>query len=69
MRSRSSLILLCAALPAGVLPAPAQQYPNKPIRVIVGFAAGNDIIVRVLAPRITEGLGQSIIIDNRPGGS
>lgn len=68
MLSRFSLILLCA-LPAGVLPAPAQQYPNKPIRVIVGFAAGggNDIIVRVLAPRITEGLGQSIIIDNRPG--
>lgn len=63
------MILLCAALPAGALPAPAQPYPNKPIRVIVGFAAGggNDIIVRVLAPRITEGLGQSIIIDNRPG--
>src|SRR5262245_2523811 len=63
------MIMLCAALPFGVLGAPAQQYPDKPIRVIVGFAAGggNDIIVRVLAPRLTEVLGQSIIIDNRPG--
>ena len=63
------MILLCADLLAGAVPAFAQQYPNKPIRIIVGFAAGggNDIIVRVLTPRMTEGLGQSIIIDNRPG--
>jgi tripartite-type tricarboxylate transporter receptor subunit TctC len=63
------MTLLCAVLPLAALTAPAQQYPNKPIRIIVGFAAGggNDIIVRVLAPRLTEALGQSIIIDNRPG--
>ncbi|HKA44514.1 MAG TPA: tripartite tricarboxylate transporter substrate binding protein [Burkholderiales bacterium] len=47
----------------------AKDFPNKPVRIIVGFAAGggNDIIVRVLAPRLTEALGQSVIIDNRPG--
>ena len=47
----------------------AKNYPNKPIRIVVGYAAGggNDIIVRVLAPRLIEGLGQSVIVDNRPG--
>ncbi len=47
----------------------AKNYPSKPIRIVVGYAAGggNDIIVRVLAPKLTEGLGQSIIVDNRPG--
>ena len=65
----SSMILLCAALLAGAVPAFAQQYPSRPIRIIIGFAAGggNDIIVRVLVPRLTEALGQSVIIDNRPG--
>ena len=62
---------LCASL-ACALGAPAQSqenFPTKPIRVIVGFAAGggNDIIVRVLAPKMSEGLGQPLIIENRPG--
>src|SRR5262245_62165448 len=63
------MMLSSATLGAAVVPALAQPYPNKSIRVIVGFAAGggNDIIVRVLAPRLTEALGQAIIIDNRPG--
>ena len=52
------------------LPAWAQDnYPNKPIRIIVGYAAGggNDIIVRVLSPKMSEGLGQTVIIENKPG--
>jgi len=46
-----------------------ENFPTKPIRIIVGFAAGggNDIIVRVLAPKMGEGLGQPVIIENRPG--
>ncbi len=47
----------------------AQEYPSKPIRVIVGYAAGggNDIIVRVLAPHMQEGLRQPVVVENRPG--
>jgi len=45
------------------------SFPNKPIHIVVGFAAGggNDIIVRVLAPKMSEGLGQPIIVENKPG--
>ena len=47
----------------------AKDFPGRPIRMIIGFAAGggNDIIVRVLVPRLNEAFGQSVIIDNRPG--
>lgn len=54
----------------GVAPgAHGQAYPHKPIRIVVGYAAGggNDIIVRILAPRMSEFLGQPVIVDNRPG--
>jgi tripartite-type tricarboxylate transporter receptor subunit TctC len=55
---------------ACALPAMAQdQYPNKPIRIIVGYAAGggNDIIVRVMQPEMQKGLGQPVIVENKPG--
>lgn len=61
-------IAACAlfALPAG---AWAQGYPVKPVRMLVGFAAGSttDLIGRVLAQKMSEGLGQSVIMENRPG--
>jgi tripartite-type tricarboxylate transporter receptor subunit TctC len=70
MRLRIALLLY--ALLACALSAPARaqdNFPTKPVHVIVGFAAGggNDIIVRVLAPKMSEGLGQPVIIENRPG--
>jgi tripartite-type tricarboxylate transporter receptor subunit TctC len=49
----------------------AQSYPSRPVRVIVAAAAGgaNDIIMRLIAPWLSEHLGQQFIIENRPGGS
>lgn len=48
---------------------PARNFPSKPIRIVVGYAAGggNDIVIRIIAPKMTEGLGQPIIVENRPG--
>jgi tripartite-type tricarboxylate transporter receptor subunit TctC len=63
-------IALLASLACGLpLAGQAQDYPGKPVHIIVGFAAGggNDIIVRVLAPKMSEGLGQPVIVENRPG--
>jgi tripartite-type tricarboxylate transporter receptor subunit TctC len=47
----------------------AANFPNRPIRIIVAFAAGggNDIIARIVAPKMSENMGQPIIIENRPG--
>ena len=59
--------LAAAAIVAAA--APAQDYPTKPIRIIVGYTTGggNDLISRLLAPKLAEGLGQPVIIENRPG--
>ena len=49
--------------------APAQDYPSKPIRMIVGFppGGGTDVMARLVAPRMTETWNQQVVIDNRPG--
>jgi tripartite-type tricarboxylate transporter receptor subunit TctC len=49
--------------------AAAQPFPSKPIRMLVGFSAGGapDIIARLLGAKLQEGLGQPIVIENRPG--
>ena len=59
--------LLAASAPAQEYPA--RSFPNKPIRVIVGFVAGSgtDIIARVVSTKLSEGLGQPVIIENKPG--
>ena len=68
--SRPSDRALCAALVAGclgALPAAAQSYPTKPIRIIVPFAAGgpNDILARVVGKNLSENLGQQVIANVR----
>jgi tripartite-type tricarboxylate transporter receptor subunit TctC len=59
------------ALLARGTPAPAQDYPSKPVRVIVPYAAGGatDTLARLLATRIDQELKQSVVIDNRGGGA
>jgi len=49
--------------------AVSQTYPTKPIRVVLPFApgGGTDALARMIGPRLSEGLGQSLVIDNRPG--
>jgi tripartite-type tricarboxylate transporter receptor subunit TctC len=58
-----------AALPAVSRIAKAQTYPTRPVRIIVGFAAGGgiDIIARLIGQSLSERLGQEFVIDNRPG--
>jgi tripartite-type tricarboxylate transporter receptor subunit TctC len=65
----SSLVLLCAALLPAAMPAAAQQYPSRPVRMVVGFppGGGTDVVARVIQPKLSELLGQSVVIDNRPG--
>ena len=49
----------------------SQNYPTRPIRMIVPFAAGGgtDVVARVIAPKLGQQLGQNVIIDNRTGAS
>jgi tripartite-type tricarboxylate transporter receptor subunit TctC len=61
-------LLAGATVPASAQVDPAANYPSRPIRMIVGFAAGggNDIFARLVGQKLSELLGQSIVIENRP---
>src|ERR671925_1326066 len=64
-----SLAGAALALPAVSRVAYAQAYPNRPIRLIVGFVAGGgqSIVAHMIGQSLSERLGQPVVIDNRPG--
>jgi len=70
-RIRLAAVAAAVLLPSllATLPAQAQQYPNKPIRIIVPYAAGgtSDILARQIGPKLTEAWNQPVVIENRAG--
>jgi tripartite-type tricarboxylate transporter receptor subunit TctC len=65
---RRSLLASCAALPLGG-PLMAQGFPTRSVHLIVGYAAGggNDLIARIVAAKLQDKLGQTVIVENKPG--
>jgi tripartite-type tricarboxylate transporter receptor subunit TctC len=62
------LITITAAVIVAVSPARAQQYPAKPVKILVGYGTGGtgDITTRIVAQKLSEVLGQQFVVDNRP---
>ncbi|MSQ73613.1 MAG: tripartite tricarboxylate transporter substrate binding protein [Betaproteobacteria bacterium] len=62
-------IALAVVMAAFFTKVGAQDFPNKPVRLLLGYAAGGgiDVITRAFAQRLGENLGQSVVVDNRPG--
>jgi len=64
----AALALALSITPAGALAQ--DRYPGKPIRLLTPFApgGGSDILARIIGPQVSEALGQTVVVENRPGG-
>ena len=73
MRKASVFLLVCLAVGAGVLVAPAaaqEKFPKDPVTIVVPYAAGgsHDLVARALQPQMEKILGAPVIVENKPGG-
>jgi tripartite-type tricarboxylate transporter receptor subunit TctC len=66
---RLAATLLATAASAFAMGSAHAAYPDKPVRIVVGFSAGGttDVIARIMAKELTESLGQSFVVENKPG--
>jgi tripartite-type tricarboxylate transporter receptor subunit TctC len=70
VRAGLAAVAVFCALPAGIGPSQAQtKYPERPVRIIVPYGAGGvaDVTTRLVAQRVSEAIGQTFVIENRPG--
>lgn len=69
MKTRLGKLLCALAALLWVCAAAAQEYPNRPVKLMVGYPPGGspDIVARLLAPKLSETLGQSVVVENKPG--
>jgi tripartite-type tricarboxylate transporter receptor subunit TctC len=70
-RCKTSVLALLAVVLAGPAFAQPSDYPNRPVKMVAPFAPGGpvDVVARVLAPKLSERLGQQFYVENHPGGS
>jgi len=68
-RVRCLACVAIAALPAAPIGAAEQEFPSRPLRIVVPFPAGGttDVVARLVAQRMTESMGQQVLVDNRSG--
>lgn len=71
MKTLTRILTLLFAVLMVAGPVVAQQYPNRPVRMVIGFppGGGTDIMGRIISGKLSEGLGQQIVVDNRGGAS
>jgi tripartite-type tricarboxylate transporter receptor subunit TctC len=69
MKRVSLAAAMTVALVGMLTPAAAQNFPNRPIKILVGFPAGgpSDVPARVIADKLQKSLGQSVVVENKTG--